>query len=419
MTRRYHSLPGRSKQPTSMRHPTPTPKPDDAVADARLITRPFLLLVSAHFLEGLAYASMLLLPLYLQHLRASRTEIGIIMATAAVSGLVVRPFVGWALDRLGRKPTLMVGTITVAVAMGLIGAIDRIGPLIYLQRALFGIGEGALFTAYFTFAADLVPTSRRTEGLALFGISGLVPLLVNPLSDRIGIASPDLRWFLPLVGVAVVLSLGILWVLPEKPVALEGLPPMREALRALRRRPLWSVWLATVAFAGLVAVFMTFATVAAEQRGIERAPSLWLTYALGAVAVRLLGARLPDRLGPANLVAPSLGLYVAAMVLAAGATTFADFLVAALCAGAGHGICFPLLTSQVVSRSPAAFRGSALATFTALWGTSELLVSPAFGAVADGWGDGAMFNLAAVTAIVCLAAWVLLEHRFGGESSAR
>jgi MFS family permease len=188
---------------------------------------------------------------------------------------------------------------------------------------------------------------------------------------------------------------------------------MREALTALRRRPLWPVWLATIAFSGLVAVFMTFATVSAEQRGIERAPSLWLTYALGAISVRAFGARLPDRVGPANLVAPALGLYVTAMVLAASATTFSDFLWAAALAGAGHGTCFPVLTSQVVTRSPEAFRGSALALFTALWGASELLVSPVFGVVADRLGDGAMFNLAAVSGILCLAGWLLLEHRFG------
>jgi MFS family permease len=378
----------------------------------RLLTRQFGVLVVAHFLQALGYASMLLLPLYLDHLRASRTEIGAIMATAGVAGLVTRPLVAWALDRGGRKATLVVGTVALSGGMGMLALVDGIGPLIYLERVLVGVGIGALFSAYFTFAADLVPPSRRTEGLALFGISGLVPLLVNPLSSRLHIAPADLRWFLPIVGSIILLSLAPIAMLEEpRKHARAGARPMREALGALTARPLWAVWLATVAFAALVAVFMTFATVAATHRDVPDAPSLWLSYALGAVSVRAFGARLPDRIGPSNMVAPALGVYLGALLLAAQATTFRDFLLAALLAGVGHGYCFPVLTGQVVSRSPEAFRGSAVATFTALWGLSELVVAPAFGAVADAHGDAVMFYAAAAFGIVSLALWLVLEHR--------
>jgi predicted MFS family arabinose efflux permease len=380
-----------------------------------LITRDFVLLVIAHFLQALGYSSMLLLPLYLEHLGASRTAIGAIMATAAVSGLVTRPAVGWALDTLGRKPTLVTGTILLVAGMLLIAPVDRIGPLIYFQRTVLGVGIGILFAGYFTFAADLVPASRRTEGLALFGISGLAPLLVNPLADRIGIEPPSLRWFFPVVGLFIALSLLALAPLPEPRGERREGRSMRLALVALRQRPLWPVWFATVAFSTLVAVFMTFATVAAEARGVERAPSLWLSYALGAIAVRLFGARLPDRIGPSNLVAPALGAYVIAMLLASSAASFGDFLMAALLAGIGHGYAFPVLTSQVVSRCPESFRGSALALFTGLWLAAELVGSPGFGAVSDRHGDGVMFIAAATTGIVSLALWLLLEHRFGGR----
>lgn len=380
---------------------------------APLVTRDFVLIVVAHFLQALGYSSMLLLPLYLQHLGASRTEIGLAMGSTAVAGLVTRPLVGWGLDRWGRKPILLVGTVTVAVGMVLVGAIERMGPIVYLERIVFGLGVGALFTAYFTFAADLVPVSRRTEGLALFGVSGLVPLLVNPLSQQIGIAPADLRWFIPLLGVVVLASLLALAPLSEPARDPATRRPMRQALPALVARPLWPVWLATSAFSALVAIFMTFATVAAERQGVPQAPRLWLTYALGAIVVRLVGARLPDRLGPANVVAPALGLYVTAMVATAQATTFTGFLVAALLAGIGHGYCFPVLSSQVVTRAPQTFRGSALAAFTALWGLSELATAPLFGAIADVHGDDAMFLTAAVGGIVSLALWVLLEHRLG------
>ncbi len=383
----------------------------------RLVTRNFMLLVVAHFLQALGYSSLLLLPLYLQHLGASRTEIGMVMATAGLSGLLSRPLVAWGLDGFGRKPTLIVGTVTLALGMVLIGWVDRLDWVVYCARAIIGIGIGALFTGYFTFAADVIPISRRTEGLALFGISGLVPLLVNPFADRIGVAAPDLRWFLPVIAAVVALSLVAFIWLPEPPKEPTERKSVLGALTALRQRPLWPVWFATATFSALVAVFMTFVTVAAQRRGVDHPASHWLTYALGAVVVRLFGARLPDRIGPANLIAPAMAFYVVAMMLAARATSFSDFLVASLCAGIGHGYCFPVLTSQVVSRAPDAFRGSALAFFTALWVLSELGVSPTFGAVADRHGDGAMFWLATACGILCLALWLVLEHRLGGPTA--
>jgi MFS family permease len=377
-----------------------------------LLTRAFGLLVMAHFLQALAYASMLLLPLYLQHLGATNTVIGMVMATAAISGLLLRPAIGWALDSLGRKPTLVACTLLTVAAIWLLAFVDRIGPLIYIQRALLGIGLGGLFTAYFTFAADIIPPSRRTEGLALFGVSGLLPLLINPFSDQLELAPPDLRWFLPLVGVAVALSLLFIAPLDEPTKSMPQQPKLdaRAAIDALRSRTLWPTWLATTAFSSLVAVFMTFATVTADARGVTQPASLWLSYALGAVTVRLFGGRLPDRIGPANMITPALGLYIVGAFLAAEAQSLRQFLVAALCAGIGHGYCFPVLTSQVVTRTPLAFRGSALAMFTALWGLSELAVSPSFGMIADRYGEMFMFWLAGTLGLAALSVWVACEH---------
>ena len=377
----------------------------------QLFTGRFVVLIVAHFLQALGYSSMLLLPLYLEHLDASRAEIGAIMATAAVAGLATRPLVAWSLDRWGRRPTLIIGTIVLSASMGMLAMVDEVGVVIYIERVFVGIGIGALFSGYFTFAADLIPVSRRTEGLALFGISGLLPLLINPFADRLHIQPADLNWFLPVVGGIIALSLIPLFFL-EEPTATHGAErrPMREALVELRRRPLWAPWFATIVFSSLVAAFMTFATVTAAKRGVADAATLWLTYALGAVAIRLFGARLPDRVGPSNVLAPALGLYVVAMVLVARAGDLSDFMIAALFAGIGHGFCFPVLTSQVVTRTPETFRGSAISTFTALWGLSELIVSPAFGRFADLYGDGAMFNLGAAWGGASLVLWLFLEH---------
>ncbi len=382
---------------------------------SRLVTRDFALLTAAHLLQALGYATLILLPLYLGHLNATRTEIGVIMAMGSVGGLAFRPVVGWALDRVGRKPTLIAGTLVLVTAMGLIFFVRDLGPLIYIDRLLVGIGAGTLFTGYFAFVADLIPESRRTEGIALFGISGLLPLAINPFVQDLGIDAPDLVWFFPVIGGLIFLSLPFLLPIPEPQVTKTSKPfSLPEVLLSLRQRRLLPVWFATAVFAALVGSFMAFSTVTAEAKGVERPAALWFTYACGAIGVRAFGARIPDRLGTHNIIAPALACYAGAMLATGMATETWGFLLAGLLAGLGHGYCFPVLASQVVSRAPERVRGAALSMFTALWSGAGLAATPVLGSIADQYDDSTMFCAAGLAAVVGLGGWAVMEHKLSG-----
>ena len=376
-----------------------------------VLTRPFLLLVAAHFLQALAYASLILLPLYLDHLGASRAEVGVVMAASAVGGLLVRPLVAWSLDRVGRKPTLYVGTVVLVAAMASLAGVHSVGLAVVLVHAVIGMAEGALFSGYFTVAADIVPESRRTEGLALFGISGLLPLLVNPVAGALGVQGGQLRSFFVVVSLLVLGSLPFLWPIPERaPRTATAGPSARQVLHSLRARALWPVWTATMVFAALVAVFMSFVTVAAADAGAANAGVIWLTYAAGSVGIRLFGASVPDRLGPSRMVPPSLLAYAAAFVVAASASTDLGFAVAGLLAGFAHGMCFPVLTGQTVTRTPADLRGAAMSLFTALWDLVKLLLVPLAGLLADASSDRTMLLTTAALSLFGLALWAWLER---------
>ena len=76
-------------------------------------------------------------------------------------------------------------------------------------------------------------------------------------------------------------------------------------------------------------------------------------------------------------------------------------------------------TGQDVTRSPAALRGVAMASFTGLWEIARLLLAPAFGALADATSDGAMLMAAAAFGAVGLLAWGLLEWALGSATKER
>ncbi|RMG16801.1 MAG: MFS transporter [Planctomycetota bacterium] len=371
-------------------------------------------LLLAHFLQALGFSSMLLLPLYLAELGASRAEIGAVMAAANAGGLASRPLVGWALDAWGRRPTLLVGTAVLTASMVALGGVQSMGPWVYVDRVFLGAGIGALFAGYFTWASDVIPPRRRTEGVALFGISGLLPLALNAFADDAGLRGAELRFLFVALSGAVALSGGIVLALDEP---AGGVHPGEQAsarfgelLRGLLSRSLLPVWWASAVFSGLVGVFFAFATVSAASRGVDDPARLWLTYAGGAVGVRLLGARLPDRIGPANLVVPAVALYLGAFALAAVARSSGGFAWAGVLAGLGHGVCFPVLMSQVVGRSASRQRGTAVSLFTAVWGICELVLPPLAGLGADRWGDSLLYHGVVWVGLAGLVVWAALEH---------
>jgi len=385
-----------------------------------LFTAAFFLLIGGHFLQACGYATMTVFPLYLEHLEASRTQIGLVMAAPAIGGIATRPVVGWALDTIGRKATVLVGTLLLAASMFGIAGVVSIGPYVYVLRLIFGMGIGALFTGYFTYAADIIPASRRTEGIAIFGISGLMPLMINGFVGYLDLPAEALRWFFPLVGVAILGSLLFLWRLREpqpEDDGSEAFSPMA-ALRMLRSPALLPVWWATLLFGAPVAVFLSFATVTAEGRGLANPAIVWFTYAGGAAVVRLLGARLPDYLGPRNLVAPAMAAYIGGLLVMAFAGSPTTVLLAGLLTGIGHGYVFPVVMAQAIQRASLRLRGSAIAMFTALFDVSFLVFTPIFGAVADASSDGTMFALCGVAAIAGLAGWTLLEHLLSPREKA-
>ncbi len=377
----------------------------------------FYLLMGGHFLQALGYSSLLLFPLYLEVLGADRAQIGQIMATAALGSLLTRPLAGWALDHIGRKPTLLLGTALLSLSMISTLFIQKIGPFVYGLRLLMGGGIGTLMTAYFTSASDYIPPLRRTEGLAIFGISGLLPLAMNPLVGRLGLSPIDLRAVFPIIGLIIASS--ALFLIP---IQDQRRPPPREAAviyRVLLKPKLWPVWWGTIIFAGMVSVYMAFATVSAAQSSEGDPADLWLLYAGTAIGIRLLGARLPDRLGPSNLIVPSIGAYVLAFILAASGERSA-FLLSGVLAGLAHGYGFPILSGQVISRIPAERRGAGMAGFTALWDLSALGLGPLAGSLAEAFGDALMFSGLALAALLGLGLWLSLEQLFApGEEQLK
>ena len=112
-------------------------------------------------LSSTAFATLeFVLPVYGKRLGASALEIGGMFSIFAVTMTLIRPFVGWAMDRFGRKRFLVVALLARAGSLILFAAAaDLIG--LYLARFAQGIAASLTWISAYAIAADLASPDAR------------------------------------------------------------------------------------------------------------------------------------------------------------------------------------------------------------------------------------------------------------------
>ena len=139
----------------------------------KVMTTNFLLYFAFYLLTPL-------LPLYLSEtFGATKDAIGIVLSGYTVAALIVRPFCGYVVDSFSRKKVLMLCLSGFAVFFaGYIAA----GTILMFAicRTLHGGPFGAVTVANSTCAIDVLPSSRRNEGIGLYGLSNNFAMAIAP-----------------------------------------------------------------------------------------------------------------------------------------------------------------------------------------------------------------------------------------------
>ena len=121
-----------------------------------------------------------LLPLYLsEHFGATKDMIGLVLSGYTITALLFRPFSGYIVDAFPRKLVLMISFTAFAILFaGYLAASTLL--LFTIVRTLHGGPFGALTVANSTVAIDVLPSSRRTEGIGYYGLSNNLAMAIAP-----------------------------------------------------------------------------------------------------------------------------------------------------------------------------------------------------------------------------------------------
>ena len=121
-----------------------------------------------------------LLPLYLyETFGATKDVIGLVLSGYTIVALLIRPFSGFFVDSFPRKMVLLIAYSAFAIFFaGYLAASSLL--LFTIVRTLHGGPFGAVTVANSTVAIDVLPSSRRNEGIGYYGLSNNLAMAISP-----------------------------------------------------------------------------------------------------------------------------------------------------------------------------------------------------------------------------------------------
>lgn len=361
----------------------------------RLVTGPFMLVMLSNFAYFLAVGATLpVLPRFVEGpLGGGSVAVGLAMGTFSLAAVVSRPFTGRIGDTRGRRVLIIAGGLLVAAS--LIGYVFTGGLLVlFLLRLASGAGEGLFYVGTASAINDLAPDERRGEALSYFSLSlfagiGLGPILGEMVLDAAGF---DAAWVVAAVCSGFAGAMG--WFVPETR------PNDPEQTRSGKLVATAALLPGTVMAASIwgLAMFSTFVPLYALALGLSGSRFLFALHSGVVFAIRLFGARLPDRLGPATAATGALACSVLGFIAMAAWRSPTGLVLGTIVWSLGHSLAFPALMSMAVKRAPASERGAVVGTFTAFFDLSFGVGAVAAGGIVHLFGYSGGFLSASIAA---------------------
>ncbi|MDR4225747.1 MFS transporter, partial [Heyndrickxia coagulans DSM 1 = ATCC 7050] len=126
------------------------------------------------------YILLVTLPTFaLDELHTSASQAGLMTTIFLLSAIVTRPLAGQWLERAGNKKVLLTAVILFAGVSVFYFFPTTISGFLII-RLLHGIGFGMATTAMGGIVADIIPASRRGEGMGYFVLSTNMAMVLGP-----------------------------------------------------------------------------------------------------------------------------------------------------------------------------------------------------------------------------------------------
>ncbi len=379
------------------------------MTDTRAVEPPPLLTPTfiALFVSALAFfgAGGIVLPVATRFangpLDASGLGVGVGIGAFSIAALAFRPVVGWASDRFGRRPLLLVGgLVTVGAFAAHLFATTL--PAFILVRSVYGIGEALFFVAAIAAVSDLAPEERRGEAINVASLSVYLGLAIGPFLGETLLAAAGFNVVWIVAAATAGVATGLALLVPETaPAVLAAAahgerPPRGRLFHPAGILPGFLILTGAWGMAG----FLTFVPLHASRVGLDGAGIPLAMYAFIVVALRIVFVKLPDQVGAARLSGGALVVGAVGLLLVGTLPGAVGLFFGTAVFAAGIAFMFPALITLAVGRVDESERGSVVGTASAFLDLSFGLAPALLGIVVDASGYPAVFVLSAAVSMI-------------------
>ena len=327
-----------------------------------LWNRNFVQCCISYFLMNFSfYMLMPTMPVYLvEVLGISTANVGIALSSYTIGLLCVRPFSGFLVDCFSRKPLYLFAFFVFAFMFG--GYLIATTMLtIMAVRFVQGGFMGLTSVAGNTIAIDVIPSSRRGEGMGFYGLTinlamSLAPLAAVAIYGKGGFnLVVFIGWMAAFIGVGSVCLIRY----PKR----EKVPRPHFSLDRFILVKALPAALAYILVAIPYGMITSFVVLYGKEIEVANPGYFFIYMAVGVGTSRLVSGRLVDH-GKIHWVS-----VCSAVCLLVTFTVFATvhqswvFFVCALMIGIGYGVGVPAFQCLFVNVAPHNMRGTATSTY--------------------------------------------------------
>lgn len=304
------------------------------------------------------------IPLYLTDvLKINQAKIGLVLSSYVLALLFVRPFSGFLVDIFPRKILYLIGIISfMTVYIGYYFAVTVL--FFVILRFVHGLFWGLSSVSANTVAIDIIPSSRRSEGIGFFGVNMNIAMAIAPF---IGINIYRAKGFSFLITIALIMGvmaiIAILFIkVPrhEKPAKQPKQPLSFDRFLLVKAMPVFFNQLFISFSWGTLGAY---AVLYGQEINISNPGYFFLFLAAGIVVSRINSGKLVDRGYIHQVIITAICIVIVAFFSFSVFHNIYAFNISAFLIGIGYGLLFPALQTIYVNMAPASKRGTANSTY--------------------------------------------------------
>ena len=291
-----------------------------------------------------------------------------VLAGYIVAALLVRPFSGYLADSFPRKKVLLIALLLNAVIFGgylVAGSL----LLFFIVRTLHGGPFGASSVANSTVAIDVLPSSRRTEGIGYYGLSNNLGTAIAP---TIGVYvytqthSFQMLFILALAVALIGFAVDATIKLPERQLMQDRKKLSLDRFILLRG---WLVGLNVVVFGFCYGVLSNYLAIySKETLGITTGTGTYFAILSGGLMLsRIQGGRALRQGKIVQNAAEGILVSTVGYLLFATVHNPIGYYGSALLIGLGNGHMWPSMQNMIVDLAQHNERGTANSTILTGW----------------------------------------------------